>query len=426
MNALKLVGGMGKLPRQRQFRRLSVTAPVLASLHLAGCGDSKDIVTTTGAAQANEPLYAIGSTQFGDDGVNTSYVALVPDLSAGSEIDYESVLELGGGSSLFGFSSGQFFALGQEESPTITRYEIDSNGSFREGDSLSLLNQGLSHMWFDPGLVPILSNDKAYIIDSSEMQVIVWNPSSMSLIATFSLLDAVDPNYPVASFEPDPTLRGDQLLVAVTHSAGDVTAPFSSVLVIDTSEDRLVNVAREERCGGLWDSLTDSEGDTYFSTGVWDAAQHRVLGNAIATEPCVVRVNAGASEFDGDFFVASSTLTEGRATGALVAGGGDYAYVKALDETELGDIQSTDFEAVWGGAHWRWWRVELGSAAPGAPVMDLPASGAAGGELFADGRAYARNATADFAGTTLLDMSQNPPTEQITVRGFPYGILRVR
>jgi hypothetical protein len=38
-----------------------------------------------------------------------------------------------------------------------------------------------------------------------------------------------------------------------------------------------------------------------------------------------------------------------------------------------------------------------------------------------------RNATADFGSTTLLDMSaEGEPAAGLTLRGYPYGIVRVR
>jgi hypothetical protein len=395
-----------------------------------GCGDEARVITFDPNAPgrsspSGEPLYAIASTSFGPEG-ESSYVALVPSLRESTSIDYGSVLSLAGGASLFGQSGGRFFGLGKAEEPTITRFDVGADGVPVEAGTLSLLAYGLSNTWLDPGLVPILTETKAYVIDSSQMQVIVWDPSTMTVTGSFPLEGVPLPGYEETLFEPDPTLRDGQLLIVATHNHGDVTAPVSTLIVLDVAADGLVEVARDERCGGLWDSVLDSRGDLYLATGVWDAAQNRTLGDAISGAPCLLRVNAGETHFDPDYFVEMSALTAGRTAGSLVGGTGDRAFIKVLDEVGLGDIGAESFDEVWSGAHWQWWRIELGSEAAAETTASLPLSAAASGMLSVDGAAFVRNTSADFSETTLLDMSGDEPRAELTLRGFPYGIVRVR
>jgi hypothetical protein len=317
--------------------------------------------------------------------------------------------------------------VGLDETPTVTKYEITDDQRFVEWETIDFSGYGLTYMWRDPGLVPFLADDKAYVIDNRELQVVIWNPAAMEINGSFSLADVEDPEYPLTRFEADPTFRGDELLVLVTHSTeDDVDAPYSSLITIDTVNDRVTNIVREERCGGLWESVKDSKGDIYFSTGTWDAAENRVFGTRIATAPCIVRVKAGESEFDPDFFLDSASIG-GSAAGGMVTGGGDVAYIKVLDETVLPPIDEEDFDAVWGGENWQWWRLQLGSSSAAQPITSLPLSNGGGGELIVEGRSYVRNASADFSSTTLLDMGASAePAEGLTLRGYPYGIVRVR
>ncbi|MET0410661.1 MAG: hypothetical protein ABW217_05170 [Polyangiaceae bacterium] len=373
-----------------------------------------------------EPLYAISASLFGEEG-NTSYVALLPSLESDVEIDYSRTLEVGSASTIFGPDQGALFAVGLDETPTVTKYEVTASERFVERETIDFSGYGITYMWRDPGLVPFLSQDKAYVIDDRELQVVIWNPDAMEIDGSFSLADVADPDYPRTRFEADPTFRGDELLVLVTHSTeDDEGAPYSSLISIDTVNDRVTSIVREERCGGLWESVEDSKGDIYFSSGTWDAAQNRVFGSAIETAPCIVRVKAGASEFDPDYFLDSASIGSSPA-GGLVSGGGDVAYIKVLDETALPPIDEEDFDAVWGGENWQWFRFQLGSSAAATPVTSLPLSNGGGGELIVESRSYVRNASADFASTTLLDMgAQGEPVQGLTLRGYPYGIVRVR
>lgn len=392
---------------------------------VCGCGDEATVIggDPNAGQPSDEPLYAIASTSFGVEG-ETSYVALVPSLSAGTSIDYDQVLEIAGGASLFGRSGERFFGLGQGEEPTITRFDVGADGVPVQAGELSLLSYGLSNTWFDPGLVPILSETKAYVIDSTQMQVIVWNPSTMTVTGSFPLDGVALPDHETL-FEPDPTLRDGQLLVVALHNREDATAPVSTLVTLDVETDQ-VQVARDERCGGLWDSVLDSSGDLYLATGVWDAAQNRTLGAATSGPPCLLRVRAGQTVFDPDYYVAMSELAAGQTAGALVGGTGDRAYIKVLDEAGLGEIDAASFDEVWSGAHWQWWSIELGASGLAEATASLPPSAAASGMLSVDGAAFVRNGTADLSETTLLDMSGPEPRAEMTMRGFPYGIVRVR
>ena len=214
-------------------------------------------------------------------------MAVVPSLSAGTSIDYGQVLEVPGGASLFGRSGERFFGLGKGEEPTITRFDLGADGVPVEAGTLSLLPYGIANTWFDPGLVPILSETKAYVIDSSQMQVIVWDPSTMTVTGSFPLEGVALPAHETL-FEPDPTLRDGRLLIAALHNQEDVTASVATLVVLDVATDRLERVVHDQRCGGLWDSVLDSQGDLYLATGVWDAAQNRTLGDAVSGKPWLV------------------------------------------------------------------------------------------------------------------------------------------
>jgi hypothetical protein len=409
------------------FRHLGLLS---LALSLQACsGDDESIVRPpdgNGPPGDDEPLYAIGASVFSDEG-NTSYVALVPSLESHVTIDYSQVLEVGSASTIYGPEKGSLFAVGLDETPTVTKYQVTRDDRFIAGETLDFSNYGLTYMWRDPGLVPFLSEAKAYVLDASELQVVIWDPAGMAITGSFGIDGVADADYPVTRFEPDPTFRGDEMLVLATHSSDDdATAPFSTLISIDTKNDRVTSVVREERCGGLWDSVQDTRGDIYFSTGVWDAAQNRVLGSDVAAAPCVVRVKAGQSTFDPDYFVPAASIG-GFAAGGLVGGGGNVAYLKVLNEAALPPIRPEDFDAVWGGAVWQWWRVELGATLTAEQVEGLPPGSGGGGELYVDGKAYVRNAATDFSNTTLLDMGDGDgPREQLSLRGFPYGIVRLR
>lgn len=72
------------------------------------------------------------------------------------------------------------------ESPTIARFD-EVDGELVHGERVSFANFGLSSLFFPPTIV---SDTKAYYLDPSSLQIIVWNPSAMETIGALPLAAA--------------------------------------------------------------------------------------------------------------------------------------------------------------------------------------------------------------------------------------------
>lgn len=116
-----------------------------------------------------DPLY-MAATRIWDDTSITSYFHLVPKLEANVEVDPKQALDVAGSAKLYADRKLGWFALGNGESPTITRYTLGNNDQLVAGDAMSLLDCGVQNLWDS---LCVVSKDKAYYPDSEGSQLII-------------------------------------------------------------------------------------------------------------------------------------------------------------------------------------------------------------------------------------------------------------
>lgn len=403
----------------------------LAALGLtAACGDNLPADDSPDAMPVEQgPLYAIAATQFLPDGT-TTLIALVEDPGAPATLDASRALEVGGAAAIFGTSGQDILAVGSSESPVLTRYEITPGRGFVEGDQLSLANAGVSSAFKRQGLVPFISETKAYWLDDVTQQVIVWNPDAMTIDGSFSLEAAAREGL-VFELGERAVVRDDGLLFvgARYRTANEGEAGRAVALIIDTASDELVEVLEDPRCGDTIHVVADQSGTLYFASGAVAAVLYALQRPADYPAPCMLRILPGERRFDPDFQINIPDLVEGRSAGRLVAGKDGHAYVLALHEeyldAELGE--TTEIWEPWDASAWRWWRFELDSAVSATPVDSAPLASAAGGVLRAGGQDYITHLRSEDGITTLLVAGEDGSlTAGLETPGLPYGLLQVR
>jgi hypothetical protein len=138
-----------------------------------GAGDPGSGANEGGAA-SREPLYVLTSNVWGTDGA-MGYLYTVPSLASGSAT-LDHAIEFGGGAWIAGRDGDRFvYVSSGDGGPTITRWEVTDDGRLEEGPTISFQQLGLaSGMRF--GTAPILSDTKAYLVDSAQHRIATWNP----------------------------------------------------------------------------------------------------------------------------------------------------------------------------------------------------------------------------------------------------------
>lgn len=371
--------------------------------------------------------YALVTTVFQPDG-ETSLLGLVDDPSAPGMFDAAQAIELGGAAALFGTDGRNVFAVGSSDAAILTRYELMAGGQLVERGALSLQPYGISSAFKRPELVPMLSDDKAYWIDDSTLQVVVWNPSDMSVSGTFSLAAAERGGRLLEVGEA--VVRAGVVYVSASYrDDADGEAGKAVALIIDTATDSLVEVATDGRCGGTLDIAPGPDGALYFASNSFSASLFALRRPADYPAPCVLRIAAGERGFDAGYYVSMLDLADGRSAGQLVAGPEGRYYLLALHDELLDEPLGPDTELFgpYEASAWRWWSVSLEAAGSGELVPDAPAHSAANRVLSAGGRQYIASADTE-AGTTTLMVPEADGTlgSGLEVTGYPYGLIQLR
>lgn len=397
--------------------RLSITFFVTLA-GLAACSDDGNPPEPSGDG---DRAYLLG-TRVWDDSSTTSYFHVVPTLEAGTVVDPATALEVPGSAKLFSIADAGWFAIGGGEAPTITRYTLDDDGRFVEGDTISLQDYGVRSLW---DTLYVASPTKVYYPDRDGRQLIVWNPTTMEITGSIALPDTAREGY-LSLYGYTPIVRGDRLLFTIGWFdwTNDRILGETGLVAIDTATDAVARMDVDTRCGGITTGVVTQSGATYFISSALAGAAYRL--DRIPTPPCALRIASGADAFDSAYVGDVDAIAGGAIAGEPVPGGGETIFLRVLDE-QLATIdpQGATWE-VTGQAAWRWWRWDAGSSA--ASEMTTLAPGTADVLWFqVDGHVFGSETAEDYSETRLVDLTAaGGPAPALTAPGFLHGVARIR
>lgn len=409
-------------------RSARACACVLACFVVSGCGGSNGEGGAGGSGPADAPLYAVCGLVVTPD-ARSGYLAVVPDLESGTTFDLADTLEFPGGSLCAAPGNSNRLYLGIAERAVIQRYSIDEDDALQFDAEFGLSGLGITAP-IGRNPMQFLSDTRAYFIDGSTLQVVVWNPDAMVIEGSFDIdgLGSADLPIDVAEVVRD----GERFVMSARYFRPDGSAELLSRAVFIDPTDDSVEYAEDTRCGNLaWTAVADN-GDMYFASHPSQATRLRTgLAGAPPSPPCLLRILAGTSEFDPTFFVELNGLTGGQPTGSVLAGTNNTAYILAYDE-ELVPITPANEGVLTIIPAWRYWALPLDGDFTSASVVTAVPPGPVFAVGFTVNRpsgptSYIVGIRDDLASGTLFDISSPEGfTEAITVPGFPVIALRIR
>ncbi|AKF08730.1 hypothetical protein [Sandaracinus amylolyticus] len=423
----------------QRYRFVIVSLALIASLS-AACGDDDDGSTPTdggnpdtdgGAPPPTDggepapPVYAVITQVFEAMG-QTSYVVLTGDLTRTTTLALHDATELPGRAIGAGPTGGGALYVGGTEGPTITRYDLSQDGTtLEEGDTVSFAGAGVTSIGEYQDQLQFVSETKAYYFDGRSAQMIVWNPSEMTVERAVDLSELVIERA-LLTFSTNAVRHGEHIVFPLGWRS-DVDARIISVagvLVVDTRDDSFT-VARDERCGYVRTAAEGDDGRLYLATEAYGSAVHRVVA-ANAPAPCLLRLDESWSAFDTSFHVELSTLVGGATAGSLVQSDGATTWIRVLDESAVTVTPETNPRVLASTRAWQWWRITLGPT-PTAAVQEIGTSNGSEFLLNVDDHAVIPEFASDRSQTVLRDASDGTPSDaNVTVPGLTFSLVRIR
>lgn len=384
-----------------------------------------DVVGADSGTGETDAVYVFGS-QIIMGSSQTSYLVLTDTLSPVAPLDTDGALEVTGRALVAGTGNGYVY-VGSNAGPTVTRYELsgDGNSFITPGTEVSFANEGVSSIGEYQEQFQFISDTKAYYFDAETTQVIVWNPTAMTVTQTLPFSDAAIAGATL-TFGNAPIRDGDMLFVPLGWRTGPTNVnPIAGVIAIDTESDTLT-YATDDRCGYVRDGVVGADGMIYLATEAFGAAAYHVNSMA-APAPCLLRFDPETLAFDADFFVALETLT-GSTAGTLLPAGQGSAWLRVLDTSLTEVTPETAPRLLASLPVWRWWEVELGDT-PTASVADGLEPGVGSSFLIKLGDAALIPAIrSDRSNTDMRSFADGMPNNSITLSapGLVFSGVRVR
>lgn len=408
------------------IRKSSLSCLLIVALSIAffSCGDDP-IADGPVTGADSESLYAVFWRVNTPDG-RIHYTSLVEDLESGV-LDAGKALEKAGNARFFAPEAGKYFVIGDPGDYILTRYDIADDNQIVEGGRFSMANEGITDL---QNRSIFLSETKAYYIDYTQGQIIVWNPEEMSITKAFDLPEQLKDGYqgywvamPIGRFQ----LVDNRLYIPAGWINWDDETYLdkTGLAIIDIENDALISYTEDDRCPMAVNPAILENGDAYY--GVSYYLPFATTAREIEDCGCILKVEAGANGFDKAYDPNYMNQIDGYKVGLSLANSPkkDHGYVRVLDPSKLEWSPELDGKDYY-GLNWFTYEINL----PTNKIVgktDLPyAASYVDSPYVLDGDDFSSIQKED--GTTVL-IKYAPDgsyTEGLSIPGTLLGLYKVR
>lgn len=306
----------------------------------------------------------------------------------------------------FTYSHGGALFVAGFDMNEVSKYSVGSDGSLTKEARLSIP----ANSW--PAGLVFANKTKAYVSLYSIGHVVVFNPQTMEKISEIDLT-----SYAVGNCSVSPAnmiIHGNHLVVSLHQMKGEMSFDTKAhAVLIDLEADTVLTHIVDERASwlgsreALSSMFVDEKGDLYMSGSA-------MFGMVSSAPEGVLRIRAGATDFDPDYFWdISKTEVEGepeKAAGKTVA---LYATTYLGGTKGVGIIGNMGYmaegEDMMTGHYFK--PAAFDFSAKTMKVLDIPAGGGYGhGMTFHEGKVL-------FAFETATDKAvyrYDPEAEKVT------------
>ncbi len=396
-----------------------------ASGDTQGPGGSADATGSGGSGNSGQlkgPLYVVANEIYDADS-STTYVNVISSLDA-PELDPAKAIEFAGGRATVRAFNGALF-VAPPNSNVIQRYAVAEDGSLTEDGKVGFGNYGFDSVIIDEWGNTFISPTKAYLFNSAEGEIVIWNPTTMEIEG---LVDHGDTQLIREGFSLDGSpaaVRNNRLFRTFSWvNWDDFTWTDEQYLAVyDVESDELLELIPETRCPSLGNRVdTDEDGNLYFSNWIWNVGATLTRD---APESCVLRVDVDQEKFDPNWMLSYPDLAGGR-QGAMFAYLGDGQGLISVfhDERTTIDASTVTPELV-STPNWQLWTLDM-KTKTATPLEGLGWNTGAISTYHVDGRSFVFVPGADWSVTGVYEIEDQRASHRFDIQGWSYQFFEIR
>lgn len=408
-------------------RRQRVGLCLALAIGTAACGDDDGggaggVGGTGGTGGADAAFLVANRVRTPDS--RALFVSVLPTLDVG-QVDLSGALELSGVSRAVAFG-GKVYGF-DGESGVVTRYVIDRErlveDVLEDGERARFGMSGVGVTSFTSQII-FLSPERAYYVDTLSLdQVVVWNPTSMSITSTFPAPELSREGFNSTTGGGLVAIEDFVVMPVSWADQGSATfEPIASMIVFSASEDRVVGLIEDDRCVIARAAIADS-GSVFLMADSGGGIADLFSEPGSVPPPCLLQWQPGASAFDAEFYrdlraIAGVPLV----SGAVGRGDGTFItqlYTSDIDPLTLEPLELLDLSL------WQWGIIDFRSDTS-TLIGAIPQGGVSSTGWVIDG-AYMVPEFDDEGGQSALFQIDDPgATELLTVTGELFNVDRIQ
>jgi hypothetical protein len=361
-------------------------------------------------------------TQVASGEETSSYVSVVDTLGT-QKVSLDSAIQVLGRALAANEPGSGFVFVSTGGAPELTKYKLGQNNKLDKVGSISFQDKGVQSIGEYAGQLQILSATKAYYFDTRTAQVIVWDPTALTVKSTIDLKSLIIADATLTFTSTLAVRDGSRILIPAGWRSSNNQKVISeaAVVVLDTTTDT-VNIVRDTRCGYVRDAVKAADGKVYLATEAWGSSVFR-LNPDFAPKPCLLRLKADLSGFDEAYYKELNSFANAP-TGSLMQSKDGKVYTRVLDEAKAGIGPMTSARALASLPVWKWAEVTLGDAPTVTLVADAPYS--TGSLIVFDTRDRRFLAEIKEQGTDLLDLTIGIGAVAISTTGYTFAAVQLQ